>query len=353
MPASRLLLALGLLTPTAASQNVLIVDDDGGPGTDHASLEVALAAAASGDILVIRDGTYVLPAFPPVEVSGRALTLVGQGHPEVRGTLDVRDLASDQTFVVRGLRSSTHTFSVRGFTNAGHLWIEDSDLGAAETPEGFTVPCFVQDTASLQLHRVTGLGARFELPRTPLHAWHSSLHAEKLAQTALRIQDADGYAAGSTFAGLAPGLGLRVIGNAEVRLLDSTVSDWSGTITFLPGTARSYRSLEGSVTEGEDFTLRAEGLPGDLVYVFGSTGAASIPDIGLSAPLVLRAPIAFGPVLLGTVPPSGVLDRVVTAPALPAGAEGQVTFSQAAVVTPGEGVLLAGASVLVILDAGP
>src|SRR5215510_991412 len=57
-----------LLVPT-----IWIVDAANGPGTNFTSLPAAVAAAASGDTLIVRRGTY-----QPFQVSGKALTIRGE-----------------------------------------------------------------------------------------------------------------------------------------------------------------------------------------------------------------------------------------------------------------------------------
>ena len=51
------LLATSLAAPLGA-QNVLVVDDDGGPGILHTDIQSAIAASAAGDVVLILDGAY-------------------------------------------------------------------------------------------------------------------------------------------------------------------------------------------------------------------------------------------------------------------------------------------------------
>jgi hypothetical protein len=55
-PARCALLLAALAAPAAA--DTLIVDDDGGPGVHFTDVPAAIAAASTGDVLVVRDGTY-------------------------------------------------------------------------------------------------------------------------------------------------------------------------------------------------------------------------------------------------------------------------------------------------------
>jgi hypothetical protein len=63
-----------VLCSLAAAQTTWIVDDSGGPGVNFTSLPAAVAAAASGDTLLVAAGTY--EAF---HVANKALTIVGAG----------------------------------------------------------------------------------------------------------------------------------------------------------------------------------------------------------------------------------------------------------------------------------
>ena len=53
----RSLLALALLVP-AASAGVIVVDPAGGHGSDFTQLDDAIAAAVSGDVILLRSGAY-------------------------------------------------------------------------------------------------------------------------------------------------------------------------------------------------------------------------------------------------------------------------------------------------------
>src|SRR5262245_50640672 len=68
--------AMLALVPTilALVPTIWIVDASNGPGTSFTNLPPAVAAAASGDTILVRDGSY--SAFT---VSGKALTIRGAG----------------------------------------------------------------------------------------------------------------------------------------------------------------------------------------------------------------------------------------------------------------------------------
>lgn len=71
-----------VLCSLAAAQTTWIVDDSGGPGVHFTSLPAAVAAAASGDTLLVAAGTY--QAF---HVANKALTILGAGATGPMATL--------------------------------------------------------------------------------------------------------------------------------------------------------------------------------------------------------------------------------------------------------------------------
>ena len=55
-------------------QTIWIVDAANGPGTNFTNLPAAVAAAQSGDTIVVMPGNY-----KPFDVTGKALTILGSG----------------------------------------------------------------------------------------------------------------------------------------------------------------------------------------------------------------------------------------------------------------------------------
>jgi hypothetical protein len=72
-PLRAAVLLVGLMA-AASAQTTWTVDDDGGSDVDFASLPAAVAAAVSGDTIVVGPGSYA-----PFHVTGKALTLRGAG----------------------------------------------------------------------------------------------------------------------------------------------------------------------------------------------------------------------------------------------------------------------------------
>lgn len=88
------------LASTITAQTTWLVDDTPGPGVNFTSLPAAVAAAASGDTLRIRDGNYA-----GFSVSGKALTLRQDGAGTVTiGAVEVTAVPTGAVFVLSNLR---------------------------------------------------------------------------------------------------------------------------------------------------------------------------------------------------------------------------------------------------------
>jgi len=115
--------------------DVIVVDDDGGPGVDHTSFSDALAAAQSGDTLLMKDGVYG-GGFALFAVSAMSLEIVADAGADVRlrAPLRVQDLEPQHVVRIRGLTVEQVGFIVEfgpplNVQNcAGSVWVEDSTI---------------------------------------------------------------------------------------------------------------------------------------------------------------------------------------------------------------------------------
>ena len=89
-----------LLTVALQAQNTYIVDDTPYPGAQFTDLPAAVAFAASGDTLLVRNGNY-----SGFQVSGKALTLRHEGSGSVTvGAITIELVPPGENFVLSHLR---------------------------------------------------------------------------------------------------------------------------------------------------------------------------------------------------------------------------------------------------------
>ncbi|MBL8766166.1 MAG: hypothetical protein JNL94_02305 [Planctomycetes bacterium] len=129
------LFALSFGLAGTASPGVVVVDAAQGPGFEFASLGLAIASAADGDILLVRQGVYGGPL--PVTISGKSLTIVADTAANVVLTHPLRivNLGPTQSVVLRGLRIETATDitdAIDLIGNLGSVWIEDTSITASD-----------------------------------------------------------------------------------------------------------------------------------------------------------------------------------------------------------------------------
>jgi len=150
METMRTVLGSCLVASVAAAQTTWLVDDTPGPGVHFTSLPAAVAAAASGDTLLMAPGSY-----QPFHVAGKALSIFGAGNgvtiidgaPVVGSGADYVAITSPPagtTFRLAGLRirrdrttSDFHVLALHGtgVANTGTVCLSDivCEPGAAAT----------------------------------------------------------------------------------------------------------------------------------------------------------------------------------------------------------------------------
>jgi hypothetical protein len=118
------LAAVAALACPSFALDVLVVDALAGSGADYTTINSAVSAAADGDVILIRTGSY----FENVSIDQRSLVL----HADTDATVEVlslviRNVRVDQRVVVRGIAVGVHPSgrSVSVATSAGLVWLED------------------------------------------------------------------------------------------------------------------------------------------------------------------------------------------------------------------------------------
>lgn len=143
-----------LLTSLASAQSTWIVDDTPGPGVNFTSLPAAVAAAASGDTLLVGPGTY-----EGFQVANKALTILGAGSTTMIGSpapstpvgapiVEVTTPPPGTTFRMSGLRISTSTgtpsahLQLTGNTTSGNVVLSDVTTGLPAASSGVGLSAF-------------------------------------------------------------------------------------------------------------------------------------------------------------------------------------------------------------------
>ncbi len=343
------LILAAALSKGALAQNVLVVDDDPGPGVDHTSLADALAAAVHGEILLIRSGIYELSVSPPTTVTGKALTLIGEDPIDISGSLEIRNVPAGTTFAVRNLDGNDMDFAVNGVDNPGRIWIEACGLGTADGGP-FVTDSVNFDSTSAILQRCSLIGARAEFNGALMTAFGTSFQGYNFGEPGALLNDSFGFASGSSFEGAHPGFDLHLTGSSSAILFDSVADFTSAGVSLTRGVARGF-SADGTVTEGGTLNLQVTGVPGDLAFALVSLGTSSLYVPSLNGALTVGA-ISFAPVFLGAVGASGSLQASAPVPMLPAPVEGRVYYAQLLVLSGSGQPLLGGGSMIAILDGG-
>jgi len=343
-----------LLSSATAAQDVHVVDQGNGPGTDFTSLAPAIAAAADGDLLLVRAGFYV----EDVVLDGKGLRLVADSGAVVAvQSLTVRNLSASQAASIRGIGRLGLSQSLVLAQNLGAVWIEESSvpIGPFVLADAVIDGCSAVEirnanfvlfagsagdrslsvsASSVAFHGCSIVGPRASNEFTPGGI------GVAIGNSQVDFYDCSivgGAGANQTFLGpTAGGAGIQASGTAAVRLVATTVAGGQGgtgpgssaadgpafsitapaTVTTLAGNAHRL-TTERVVREGQSTSITLEGDPGDRAFVrISSAQSAPVHFPGVVGALVTAFPassIAFG------VLPSGAQTFALTAPLLPPG----------------------------------
>ncbi|MBL8693548.1 MAG: hypothetical protein JNJ88_05565 [Planctomycetes bacterium] len=117
----------------ASAQSVLVVDDTAGSGAPYSTIQSAVIAAAPGDIVLIKPGTY-----PPFTIDGKGITVCydtsagAASQMVISGSVPivVRNVPSGQTVTFQNI-TVRHGRGVRCESNQGTLWFDRCDITAS------------------------------------------------------------------------------------------------------------------------------------------------------------------------------------------------------------------------------
>jgi len=263
---------LAALAPLGRA-DVLVVDASNGPGADFTAIGAAIAAAADGDVLLVRDGLYSFAL-----VDGKSLVIQAEATATVTvdGGITVRNLGAGQSVVVRGIDAVAGQLGAAlDVSNcAGAVLVEDAELSGT----GRFVPfpgggVAVTSSASLVLARSTvhPFEHQFLNPGLLVNGSTVTLHAST-------VHGVKGFdQAGPPNAG---GKGVRLAGST-LRATDSTIvggagGDYTGAPSLCADGGAGGTGLE--LVNGSSATLYATdvlGGPGGL-----TSGTCSVGPTG-------------------------------------------------------------------------
>jgi hypothetical protein len=104
-----------ILCQASSAQSVHVVDNRGGPGVDFLSLQAAVDAAVTGDLLLVRSTTY-----EDVVVTAKSLVIQGDASSPLIHSLTVTQLASDEYLVFGGFLVDNIDLQ----SSSGRIWFE-------------------------------------------------------------------------------------------------------------------------------------------------------------------------------------------------------------------------------------
>jgi hypothetical protein len=384
-----LVLLAAASAPAFGQAQVWVVDDSGGPGVDFTTIPDAIAAAADGDVLLVREGVY---GGDWTTIDGKSLTISADTGAEV--TLDklyfrVQNLAANQTVTFHGLYSTqfstTYVTAMEFLGNAGTIWIEDCDLyggiSAGIVPLIRAISC---NRVVIQRSTLRGLNAGItpsEEPTAAMMTLNSSVYLHDCTlmgglgvgphgfylthgYPGATVRGGLLYASGGGFYGGSAGAGA---GGHGVHLVDGdpayyhtnvTHQGGAGTIPNLPGKPIQVdsgfeqelstfpHSFEASSPNhaGSNVMLSFVGEPGASVLLLFNLAPTADLFLGYEGPLLVDlSSVWLWP--MGTIPAIGPLNFTTRAPALP-GLSAVQLYHQALFVSGGDATLGPGSYIL-------
>ena len=392
------------LASTSPAAGVLVVDAAGGPGSAYADLPAAVGAAAPGDTVLVRSGSY-----SGFELLGKGVSVVAEAGAavEVRGLTTISAVPAGEVALLRGLDH----FWAPGDPPArvlfvqdclGGVWIEDATfLGAASSPAGGVLE--IRDSASVVVVSSTVTGAMLtsaapfngiEVLRSTLtliDSWAAGPPQQSAASlpeslgVGLLVADSFVYAEGTRFEGADGRDGSMILvcvdgtdggnavtvtgtgssfhgkqntyvagsgGTAPLTCLSgqSGVQVWVGAGAQhieLAGFARSFE-VTSPVRELQSFTMSFDAQPLEQVFLLLGTEPLGLFTQPFNGSILVWGQLQIFPI--GALGASGHLDLVLPMPPLPPGWASTDFYLQAAFLNAGGAPVLGGGSAVTVLD---
>jgi hypothetical protein len=141
--------------PVLAQSQVLVVDDQPGPGIDFTSIQAAVDASADGDTVLVKGGSFAETVY----ITSRGLTLIADSGTDVviQGGVRIYGTQATQSILLRGLRvpgtSIANPYGLVVHLAAGAVWVEDCVLHGSSSFGGPGLGATVSDSAGVTFVR--------------------------------------------------------------------------------------------------------------------------------------------------------------------------------------------------------
>jgi hypothetical protein len=329
----------------AVLPTIWIVDASGAPGTNFTDLPPAVAAAVSGDTILVRPGSYT-----PFNVTGKALTIRGAGAsttaveipvpvPAAYGETRIGNVPAGSVFYLSGIRFTpypppqfppgTAVYPVAGLILSGPGQIVLADvvvqgtiidyglagvggiggLSVSNGPEVHASRCQFSggagNTAPAGTGASIGAGCKLAADNSTFTGGtaFTSLGAHGLVVGGLAtLSRCSAYGGGG---GTSSGSGIYVVGGAGFLRVAGTAASviQGGARLWTSGSAISASSGSSAVVHGSVTLLTSAGSPVTSGAV--TVGAAPLPHVSLNG-----TPTAGGE-LMASQPVTGVLEGLI------------------------------------------
>jgi len=349
----RLPLLVVTLAGAASAQRTWTVDVLNRPGTDFTDLPAAAAAAAPGDVLVVRYADPMVAQYSAVRIE-RGLAVIGQGsgRPGIRGLLEVIGVPQGEQVVLAGLLLSpfqtaapTPTSGGLAITgNAGAVHVIDVER---RNPANANVANALFDRFLIASSSFVSLAdSVFQVPTHPLYAAMAIRDNDLVvaSRTSFLPHPSDGGfqtlgVERTTFllidASALGGFGLT--GKAAIAYCDSKIA--------VQGPAAAVLGGSGLMGPGPAFAVHLSGCTGPSEIVVDP--AATVGPVLGTTPIARRLPVLAWSL---SVPPA----TLATTSYGPAGAASVLVIGSPLVppLQVGQDLLYVDPATMVTLDAG-
>lgn len=282
----RALTGVLLFADLAAAQTTWIVDANNGPGAHFTDLPPAVAAAAPGDVVVVRYVDPLVTAYTAPNIA-KGLTLVATGadRPGLAGMFTIGGVPAGEHVVVRGFRLAPF---VTGAGTTGNcflrVWFNDGSVHFQDVVRDPVFSLFyTQNGLSMNDDRLVTF-SRCDLPKVTQFGAQFTDCAEVVLDRSAMGPPTGG---GTTVATLS-------LARSRLVLQESTVTGFGWAFGETPAIAACDATIE---LVGPGAVVSTPGVGPAIVDGYGATCAgASVVRLGPGATIAPGAPTTVGPV---------------------------------------------------------